>query len=108
VGDYYVSIERPEGNGFRRGNTINIEYHVQKAFITIIAKPVQRFTYDGNPKPVAAFTDPPADPFTVTYADSATVLPAPPVNKGRYHATIVFTGNERYMGASKEIELWIE
>jgi hypothetical protein len=113
VGDYYVRIERPEGNGFRRGNPIDVEYHIQKAFIAIVAEPVQRFPYDGTPKAAEVLTDPPADPppvMTYTAWDDTTTPPSsdPPRNRGRYCVTIVFPGNERYMGASKELELWIE
>jgi hypothetical protein len=113
VGDYYVRIERPEGNGFRRGNPINVEYHIQKAFIDIAAEPIQRFPYDGTPKAAEVFIDPPADPppvMTYTTRDGTDSSPSsnPPRNRGHYSVTIVFPGNERYMGASKELELWIE
>jgi hypothetical protein len=110
VGDYYARIERPGGNGYRRGNNIKIEYHIQKAFISIIADPVQRFAWDGGPKEIAARIEPPEDsPLLVSYfaADSA-ALPSPPVERGRYRVSIVFPGNDRYLGASREIELWIE
>jgi hypothetical protein len=40
VGDYYARIERPAGNGYRQGKSIKIEYHIQKAFVSIIADPV--------------------------------------------------------------------
>jgi hypothetical protein len=33
VGDYYVRIERPAGNGYRQGPDIKVEYHIQKALI---------------------------------------------------------------------------
>jgi hypothetical protein len=110
VGDYYARIERPQGNGYQRGNTIKIEYHIQKAFISIIADPVQRFAWDGRPKAVAVEAEPPVDIF-VSYYDAADPadepLPAPPRDPGRYRVTIVFPGNDRYMGASREIELQI-
>jgi hypothetical protein len=31
VGDYFVRIERPAGNGYRQGPPIKVEYHIQKA-----------------------------------------------------------------------------
>jgi hypothetical protein len=31
VGDYYVRIERPAGNGYKQGRNITVEYHIQKA-----------------------------------------------------------------------------
>jgi hypothetical protein len=113
VGDYYVRIERPGGNGYRQGKNIKIEYHIQKAFISLAADPVQHFTYDGRPKEAAVYTDPPVD-VAVNYftapdsAGNTRALDSPPVERGRYRAVLVFPGNERYMGASKEIELRIE
>ncbi|MDR1618235.1 MAG: hypothetical protein LBS06_04205 [Treponema sp.] len=111
VGDYYARIERPGGNGYRRGNNIKIEYHIQKAFISIIADSLQRFAYDGRPKEIAARTEPPVD-LVVSYfpaGDSAGgALAALPGERGRYRVTLVFPGDGRYMGASKEIELLIE
>jgi hypothetical protein len=111
VGDYYVRVERPSGNGYREGSPIKIEYHIQKAFITIAADPVQRFRYDGNPKEVKAVTDPPVGPslafFYFAQGDSA-ALPSPPREKGVYRVTVVFPGSERYLGASRDIELRIE
>jgi hypothetical protein len=112
VGDYYARIERPAGNGYRQGNNIKIEYHIQKAFIAIAADPVQRFAWDGGPREIAARTEPPQEPpLLVSYfaaAGGAAPLAAPPVERGRYRASIVFPGNDRYMGASKEIEMRIE
>jgi hypothetical protein len=113
VGDYYAGIERPGGNGYRRGGNIKIEYHIQKAFIAIIADPVQRFAWDGGPKEITARTEPPEDPpLVISYyaaGDPAgKTLAAPPARRGRYRVTAVFPGNDRYMGASKEIELRIE
>jgi hypothetical protein len=112
VGDYYARIQRPAGNGYRQGKNIKIEYHIQKAFISIIADPVQRFSYDGGPKEIAAHTQPPEEPpLVVSYfaaGDSAAALAAPPAKRGRYRVSLVFPGNGRYMGASKEIEMWIE
>jgi hypothetical protein len=34
VGVYYARIERPAGNGYRRGPDIKVEYHIQKALRT--------------------------------------------------------------------------
>ncbi|MDR2095192.1 MAG: MBG domain-containing protein [Treponema sp.] len=109
VGNYYVRVERPAGNGYKAGKPIKVEYHIQKAFISIKADPVQRFTYDGRPKEAAVSTEPPVD-MVPTYfaADGSGPLALPPVEKGHYRVNLAFTGNERYMGASQEIELWIE
>jgi hypothetical protein len=111
VGDYYARVERPAGNGYRRGGTIKVEYHIQKAFVEIIADPVQRFAYDGTPKEIAARTEPSQEPpLLISYADGSSGAPlaSPPVERGRYRVTVVFPGNGRYMGASKDIELLIE
>jgi hypothetical protein len=113
VGDYYVRIERPAGKGYQQGNPIKIEYHIQKAFITIIADPVQRFVYDGKPKAITARTEPPVEPplvFSYIALDGSgdTALMVPPTERGRYRVAAVFPGNARYMGASQEIALQIE
>jgi hypothetical protein len=113
VGSYYVKIERPEGNGYRQGKSIKIEYHIQKAFISLIADPVQRFVYDGSPKEAVVHTEPPVD-IIINYFNTADsngnikVMASLPVERGRYRAVIIFSGKDRYMGASKEIELLIE
>jgi hypothetical protein len=113
VGDYFARIERPEGNGYRRGNPITIEYHIQKAFISIVAEPFQRFAYDGEPKEVTAHTEPPVEP-PLSFSYAAAGDPAahartdPPSGRGHYLVTVVFPGNDRYMGASREIVLQIE
>jgi hypothetical protein len=113
VGDYYVRVERPGGNGYRRGKPIKIEYHLQKAFISIIAEPEQRFAFDGAPKEARARAEPPAT-LSIAYfaagdsAGNGRALASPPVERGRYRVAIGFSGDSRYLGASKEIELWIE
>ncbi|MDR2247369.1 MAG: hypothetical protein LBE17_11985 [Treponema sp.] len=109
VGDYYARIERPAGGGYRRGKNIKIEYHIQKAFVSIVADPVQRVSYDGGPKEITARTEPPVTPpLVVTYFAAGAALASPPGGRGQYRVTLVFPGNERYMGASKDVELWIE
>jgi hypothetical protein len=112
VGDYYARLERPAGNGYRQGKNIKIEYHIQKAFLSIIADPVQRAAWDGGPKEIAAHTEPPQEPpLIISYAaanPAAAALASPPTERGRYQVTVVFPGNDRYMGASKEVELRIE
>jgi hypothetical protein len=111
VGDYYVRVERPAGNGYRQGSPVKIEYHIQKAFITIAAESVQRFRYDGKPKEITAATEPPEDPslvFSYFAEGNAAALAFPPAEKGVYRVAVVFPGNERYLGASRDIELRIE
>jgi hypothetical protein len=111
VGDYYVRLEHPAGNGYRQGKPVKIEYHIQKAFIAITAEPVQRAVYDGSPKYAAARTEPPEEPpLSFSYFDAASgaPLPSPPSARGRYRVKAVFPGNDRYMGASRELELRID
>jgi hypothetical protein len=111
VGDYFVRIERPAGNGYRQGQNIKVEYHIQKAFITINAEEKQEFVYDGKPKAAAASADLPLelniDYYTAGNSNAA-ILDGPPVKRGQYRALISFAGNKHYMGASKEIELVIK
>jgi hypothetical protein len=69
--------------------------------------------YDGTPKEIATRTEPPVEPpLVISYfsiPDTAgEPLASPPVERGRYRVSIVFPGNSRYMGASKEITLQIE
>ncbi|MDR0707245.1 MAG: hypothetical protein LBF60_05135 [Treponema sp.] len=119
VGDYYVRIERPGGNGYKPGKSIKVEYHIQKAFISIVADPIQRFAYDGEPKLAKASAEPPVEPplvfsYFAANANGAVndaairALPAPPAAKGVYRVVVVFPGNERYMGASTDITALIE
>jgi hypothetical protein len=111
VGDYYARIQRPAGNGYRQGKTIKIEYHIQKAFISIVADPVQRFPWDGAPREITAHTLPAEEPpLSISYfaAGDSAALASAPSERGRYRARVVFPGNARYMGASKEIEMWID
>jgi hypothetical protein len=109
VGDYYVRIERPAGNGYGRGPNIKVEYHIQRALVTISAEDRQEFVYDGKPKPANASTDAPVELEIAYYAHNGTGQPlnAPPVNRGQYLALVSFAGNERYMAASKAINLII-
>jgi hypothetical protein len=111
VGTYYVRIERPAGNGYRQGKPVKIEYQIQKAFISIVAEPVQRFGYDGSPKEPTARVEPPEYPpleFSYFDASSGAALSGPPSAKGSYRVHISFPGNDRYMGASSETELVIQ
>jgi hypothetical protein len=119
VGDYFVRIERPAGNGYKQGKNIKIEYHIQKAFIEIIADGTQRFVYDGGAKEIVARAEPPVELVVTYFAPSNSAAnnqtgngsqapTGPPVERGQYRALISFSGNARYMGASKEIELRIE
>ncbi|GAB6391253.1 MAG: hypothetical protein MdMp014T_0626 [Treponematales bacterium] len=107
VGDYYARIERPAGNGYKRGGDIKVEYHIQKAMIAIHARDVQRFRFDGEPKAAAASAEPPVD-LRFEYFAGETPLPGPPFQRGGYRVRVSFDGSSRYMGASKDITLIIE
>jgi hypothetical protein len=112
VGDYFVRIERPAGNGYRQGPDIKVEYHIQKALVAIRAEDKQEYNYDGNPKPAAASVDTPVElsfayyPLAANAADPP--LPGPPVGRGVYRVRISYPGGANYMGASKEVELTIK
>jgi hypothetical protein len=119
VGDYFVRIERPGGNGYRQGQNIKVEYHIQKALVIINGEYRQEFVYDGKPKAAIFSVDAPVELTVVYYAaesgsnavglgsNAATPLGGPPVDRGQYRALVSCAGNERYMGASREIELII-
>jgi hypothetical protein len=111
VGDYYVRIRRPAGNGFRAGNDITVEYHIQKALVTISAEARQEFAYNGNPRAVVFSVNQNVEP-DVTYYHSASAMMGfpmggPPTERGVYLAVISWGGDAHYMGASKEVELVI-
>ncbi|GHV80905.1 hypothetical protein AGMMS49944_26960 [Spirochaetia bacterium] len=108
VGTYYARIERPAGKGYREGKPVKVEYYIQKAFVPIDAEPQQEFAYDGTPK--AALV---RSPLTLTlsyYNEAAPQVPlaGPPVERGPYRVVISYPGDDRYMGASREIELRIK
>jgi hypothetical protein len=108
VGDYYARIERPAGGGFAAGRSIPVEYHVQKALVTISGAEKQRALYDGLPKTVIVSADQNVVLGVVYYpAGSAVPLSGPPVESGEYLARVSFAGDGRYMGASKDIEFSI-
>ena len=111
VGDYYVRIRRPAGNGYRAGNDITVEYHIQKALVTITAEAIQEFAYNGNPREVVFSVDQKVEP-GVTYYHAASAmrgfpLNEPPSERGVYRAVISYAGDAHYMGASKEVEMVI-
>jgi len=112
VGNYFVRIRRPAGNGYRAGRDITVEFHIQRALVTISAEARQEFPYDGNAKTVVFSVDQDVEP-SVTYEKilpiegSREVLSGPPVEYGFYFATITWSGDARYMGASKEVLLVI-
>jgi len=111
VGNYFVRIKRPAGNGYRAGEDITVEFHIQKALITISAEVRQEFTYDGKPKAVVFSVDNNVEPSVAYYHAVSTVhrspLSGPPTERGVYLAIISYSGDAHYMGASKEVELVI-
>jgi hypothetical protein len=107
-GDYYARIERPAGRGFAAGRNITVEYHIQKALVTITGEETQEAGYDGLPKTVKVRADKPVD-LVITYypAGSAVLLPGPPVEAGDYRVRVSFAGDAHYLGASKDIDFSI-
>jgi hypothetical protein len=85
-----------------------VEYHIQKALVTITAETRQEFVYDGKAKTVVFSVDQNVQP-DVAYYGAAPREPigGPPVERGVYLAIITWTGDAHYMGASKEAELVI-
>jgi hypothetical protein len=116
VGDYYVRIARPAGNGYRQGKDVKVEYHVQKAMVDIKTEAEQRFIFDGSPKTVRAYTEivtldgaqPASLELSYSYFSGENPLPGPPVQKGVYRVHISCASGSYHMGASKEISLIIE
>ncbi|GHV83972.1 hypothetical protein AGMMS50212_13120 [Spirochaetia bacterium] len=108
VGAYYARVERPAGKGYKEGKPIKVEYYIQKTFVPIEAEPKQEFDYDGTPK--AALVRSPVRLVITYYNETAPLVPlaAPPINRGHYRAAISYSGDNRYMGASKDIELIIK
>lgn len=108
VGNCYVRIRRPAGNGYKAGNDITVEYHIQKALVTISAEARQEFTFDGKPKTVVFSVDQNVKPSVAYYRTApGELLNEPPVERGVYRAVISYTADAHYMGASKEVELVI-
>jgi len=111
VGNYYVRIRRPAGNGYRAGNDITVEYHIQKALVTITAEAKQEFVFDGSPKAVVFSVDQNVKPGVMYYHGASGMrgfpLSEPPAERGAYRAVISWTSDAHYMGASKEVELVI-
>ena len=109
VGDYYVRIRRPAGKGYKAGNDITVEYHIQKALVTISAEERQEFIFDGKPKPVVFSVDQKVEPVVAYYRSSSSQpLNGPPAERGIYPVIISFNGDAHHMGASKRIELIIK
>jgi len=115
VGEYSVRVRRPAGNGYRAGNDITVEYHIQKALVTITAEERQEFAYDGKPKTIAFSVDRDVEPAVEYYHAPSHDRPKtygfpldePPTERGVYHAVIAWAGDAHHMGASKEALLVI-
>jgi len=108
VGNYYVRIRRPAGNGYRAGNDVTVEYHIQKALVTISAEVRQEFAYNGSPREVVFSVDQNVELGIAYYrAVRGEPLNGAPTERGVYRAVISYSGDAHYMGASKEVELVI-
>jgi hypothetical protein len=114
VGNYYVRIRRPAGKGYRAGNDITVEYHIQKALVAITAEERQEFVYDGKPKAIVFSVDQKVEPGVTYYQTASHAFPISsfplidhPTERGIYRADISWSGNAHYMGASKEVYLVI-
>jgi len=112
VGIYFVRIRRPAGNGYKAGQDITVEFHLQKALVTITAEARQEFAYNGNPKAVVFSVDQNVETVVAYYRKASTGQQGAPINglpqeRGTYQAIISFSGDAHYMGSSKEVELII-
>ena len=111
VGNYYVRIRRPAGNGYRAGKDITVEYHIQKALVTITAEERQEFAYDGKPKAVVFSVDQNVEPGVAYYHAASAMRGFPlsetPSERGVYRAVIFWDGDAHHMGALKEVVLTI-
>jgi hypothetical protein len=112
VGNYYVRIRRPAGNGYRAGKDVTVEYHIQKALVTISAEERQEFVYDGKPKTVVFSVDQNVKPGVVYYHAASAMrgfpLSEPPIERDTYRAVIFWNGDAHHMGATKEVVLVIK
>jgi len=108
VGEYYVRIRRPAGNGYKAGNDVTIEYHIQRALVTITAEARQEFAYNGNPRAVVFSVDQKVEPNVAYRTARGASLNGAPTERGVYSAVISWSGDAHHMGASKEIELVIK
>jgi hypothetical protein len=112
VGNYYARIRRPAGNGYRAGNDITVEYHIQKALVTITAEERQEFVYDGSPRAVVFSVDQKVEPGVAYYHAASAMrgfpLGEPPTERGVYRAVIFWDGDAHHMGALKEVVLVIK
>ena len=112
VGNYYVRIRRPAGNGYRAGKDVTVEFHIQKAMVTITAEERQEVAYDGKPKAVVFSVDRHVEPGVTYYHTTSTArgfpLNEPPTERGVYRADISWSGDAHHMGASKEVYLVIK
>jgi len=108
VGNYFVRIRRPAGKGYRAGNDITVEYHIQKALVTISAEERQEFIFDGKPKAVVFSIDQNVQPSVAYRAVRGQPLSGQPTERGDYFAVISCVPDAHHMGASKEVVLVIK
>jgi len=107
VGNYYVRIRRPAGKGYKAGNDITVEYHIQKALVTITAETTQEFAYNGSPIAVVFSVDQNVEPNVAYRTARGASLNGAPTERGVYRAVITWGGDAHHMGALKEVELVI-
>lgn len=118
AGVYYVRVRRP---GDVSG--LIVEYHIEKAPVTIIAEPVQEAVYNGSPRSVTARSEPSLGLNAVYYptreAREARSSAAPevlrgytrveraPIEPGTYYVTVYYPGDANYQYTEFDIELTI-
>jgi hypothetical protein len=133
-GIYYAKIKRPAWNEYARGEDTDVEYHIKKARVDIIAEESQIAVYNGDPKRVTASAEP-AVLLSFSYypnaevahaairalaqpdADSSSSVAAAlrglkrversPIEQGLYYVVVYFPGDDNYHLAYKEVEFTI-
>ncbi|MDR1428870.1 MAG: hypothetical protein LBI85_01150 [Spirochaetaceae bacterium] len=122
AGVYYVRVRRA---GASPADDLIVEYHIEKAPVTIMAEPVQEAVYNGSPKSVTAASEPPLGLRAVYYPTRAareaaanspaaseilrgfTRVERAPIEPGTYYVTVYYPGDANYRYAKLDIELTI-
>jgi hypothetical protein len=135
TGVYYARIKRPSWNGYDRGEDVDVEYHIKKATVEIIADEGQNAAYNGDPKRVIASAEPDV-PLSFSYYPNANVARAAiralaqpdadtrsgisaalsglkrveraPIEQGVYYVVVYFPGDDNYHLAYKEVKFTID
>jgi hypothetical protein len=134
AGVYYAKIRWPSRNGYAQGEDVDVEYHIKKATVEIIAEESQSAVYNGDPKRVTASAEP-AVSLSFSYYPNADVAGAAiralaqpgtdtqsgvsvalrglkrversPIEQGIYYVVVYFSGDNNYYLAYRQIKFTI-